>query len=59
MSSREGLKDPSLAYINVRGVNNTLHVAVANVADAAHIWKFRSIGNLFPLQAVRSFRCER
>ena len=22
-------------------------------------WKFRSIGNLFPLQAVRSFRCER
>ena len=30
-----------------------------NCATAVDRWKFRSIGNLFPLQAVRSFRCER
>ena len=32
---------------------------VCGAFRSVEAWKFRSIGNLFPLQAVRSFRCER
>ena len=49
-------RNPNDSYINRAFFENGL-LPVLN-CDVIH-WKFRSIGNLIPLQEVRSFRCER